>query len=73
MFPGGSPYRSEELRDALAEVEDRHLELEGVFGLGETLASTLAGLATRICAETCAFLVDRRLDRSQGRIKELWP
>ncbi len=92
---GDLAYRSEELREALAEVgvllatepsERRggvrqHIEiaissLKRVFGLGETLATTLVGLATRIaakiCAYTYAFLVNRRLDRPQGRIKELW-
>jgi len=50
--------------------------LKRVFGLGETLATTLIGLATRIAAKiaayTYAFLVNRRLDSPQGRIKELW-
>jgi hypothetical protein len=50
--------------------------LKRVFGLGETLATTLVGLATRIAAKiaayTYAFLVNRRLDRPQGCIKELW-
>jgi hypothetical protein len=40
------------------------------------LAITLVGLATRIAAKitayTYAFLINRRLDRPQGRIKELW-
>jgi hypothetical protein len=92
---GDLAYRSEDLREALAEVgillatersERRHgarqhieiaiSSLKRVFGLGETLATTLAGLATRIAAKiaayTYAFLVNRRLDRPQGRIKELW-
>lgn len=92
---GDLAYRSEELREALAEVgvllatepsERRcevrqHIEiaissLKRVFGLGETLATTLVGVATRIaakiCAYTYAFLVNRRLDRPQGHIKELW-
>jgi len=92
---GDLAYRSEELRDALAEVgvllatkrsERRHgarqhieiaiSSLKRVFGLGQTLATTLVGLATRIAAKiaayTYAFLVNRRLDRPQGRIKELW-
>jgi hypothetical protein len=47
-----------------------------VFGLGEKLATTLVGLAIRvaakICAYTYAFLVNRHLDRPQGRIKGLW-
>ena len=50
--------------------------LKRVFGLGETLATTLVGLAIRvaakICAYTYAFLVNRHLDRPQGHIKELW-
>jgi hypothetical protein len=92
---GDLAYRSEELREALAEVgvllatepsERRsgvrqHIEialssLKRVFGLGETLATTLVGLASRIaakiCAYTYAFLVNRLLGRPQGRIKELW-
>jgi hypothetical protein len=92
---GDLAYRSEELREALAEVgillstepsERRHglrqrieiaiSSLKRVFGLGETLATTLVGLATRIaakiCAYTYAFLVNRILGRSQGRIKALW-
>src|SRR5215203_4147980 len=92
---GDLAYRSEDLREALAEVgillatersERRHgarqhieiaiSSLKRVFGLGETLATTLVGLATRIAAKiaayTYAFLVNRRLDRPQGCIKELW-
>jgi hypothetical protein len=50
--------------------------LKRVFGLGETLARTLVGLATRIAAKVAAytygFLVNRLLGRPQGRIKELW-
>jgi hypothetical protein len=92
---GDLAYRSEDLRDALAEVgillatersERRHgarqhieiaiSSLKRVFGLGQTLATTLVGLATRIAAKiaayTYAFLVNRHLDRPQGRIKELW-
>jgi hypothetical protein len=42
--------------------------LKRVFGLGETLATTLVGLAVRIAAKitayTYAFLVNRRLQRS---------
>ena len=92
---GDLAYRSEDLREALAEVgillatersERRHgarqhieiaiSSLKRVFGLGETLATTLVGLATRIAAKiaayTYAFLVNRCLDRPQGKIKELW-
>jgi hypothetical protein len=50
--------------------------LKRVFGLGRTLATTLAGLATRIVAKICAytygFHINRLLGRPQGRIKELW-
>jgi hypothetical protein len=49
---------------------------ERVFGLGESLATTLMGLATRIAAKitayTYAFVINRVLGRPQGRIKELW-
>jgi hypothetical protein len=92
---GDLAYRSEDLREALAQVgillatersERRHgarqhieiaiSSLKRVFGLGETLATTLVGLATRIAAKiaayTYAFLVNRCLDRPQGCIKELW-
>ena len=92
---GDLAYRSEELREALAEVgillstepserrrgirqriEIAISSLKRVFGLGETLATTLVGLATRIaakiCAYTYAFMVNRALGRPQGRIKELW-
>jgi hypothetical protein len=47
-----------------------------VFGLGERLATTLVGLASRIAAKIAAytygFHVNRLLGRPQGRIKELW-
>ena len=88
-------YRSEELRETLAEmgivlaterserrrgvrqrVEIALSSLKRVFGLGETLATTLVGLATRIAAKmtayTYAFLVNRMLGRPQGKIKDLW-
>ena len=92
---GELAYRSEELREALAEVDillaterserrrgvRQQVEialssLKRVFGLGETLATTLTGLATRIAAKitayTYAFMVNRVLGRHQGHIKELW-
>lgn len=57
-------------------IEITFSSLKRVFGLGETLATTLIGLATRIaakiCAYTYAFLVNRLLGRPQGCIKELW-
>ncbi len=58
------------------QVEIALSSLKRVFGIGETLATTLVGLATRIAAKitayTYAFVVNRRLGRPQGRIKELW-
>jgi hypothetical protein len=58
------------------QVEVCFAALKQVFGLGETLAKTLVGLATRIaakiCAYTYAFYVNRLLGRPQGRIKDLW-
>ncbi len=58
------------------QVEIAFASLKREFRLGETLAKTLTGLATRIAAKmtayTYAFLVDRLLGRPQGRIKELW-
>jgi hypothetical protein len=92
---GDLAYRSEELRETLAEmgivlaterserrrgvrqrVEIALSSLKRVFGLGETLATTLVGLATRIAAKmtayTYAYLVNRVLGRPQGKIKDLW-
>ncbi len=58
------------------QVEVCFASLKRVFGLGETLAKTLAGLLTRIAAKvtayTCGLYVNRLLGRPQGRIKELW-
>jgi hypothetical protein len=58
------------------QVEIALSSLKRVFGIGETLANTLVGLATRIaakiCAYTYAFQINRRLGRSQGAIKDLW-
>ena len=91
---GDLAYRSEDLKEALAEsgvllvteradqhgqrqrVEICFSSLKRVFGLGETLAKTLVGLATRIAAKVAAytygFYVNRLLGRPQGHIKELW-
>ena len=92
---GDLAYRSEGLKEALAEVdillaterskvrpgirqqaEIALSSLKRVFGLGETLATTLVGLATRIAAKiaayTYAFAINRMLGRPQGRIKALW-
>jgi hypothetical protein len=61
---------------ARQQIEIAFASLKRVFGVGETLATTLTGLARRIAAKitayTYAFLVNRRLSRPQGRIKELW-
>jgi Transposase DDE domain len=58
------------------QVEICFSSLKRVFGVGETLATTLVGLVTRIAAKmtayTYAFLVNRVLGRTQGRIKGLW-
>ncbi len=58
------------------QVEIALASLKREFRLGETLATTLTGLATRIATKltgyTCAFLVNRRLGRPQGRVKEVW-
>ena len=58
------------------QIEIALASLKRVFRLGETLATTLVGLVTRIaakiCAYTYAFLVNRRLERPQGQIKDLW-
>ena len=58
------------------QIEIAICSLKRTFGLGETLATTLVGLATRIAAKitayTYAFLVNRMMGRPQGRIKELW-
>ncbi len=58
------------------QIEIAISSLERTFGLGETLATTLVGLAVRIAAKitayTYAFLINRMLGRPQGRIKELW-
>ncbi len=59
------------------QVEIALASLKREFRLGETLATTLMGLATRIAAKICAYntygcYVNRVLGRPQGRIKELW-
>jgi hypothetical protein len=68
--------RAERRSGVRQQVEIVLATLKRIFGLGETLAKTLVGLATRIVAKitayTYAFLVNRRLGRPQGRIKELW-
>jgi len=58
------------------QVEVALASLKREFRLGETLATTLVGLATRIAAKVAAYTygcyVNRLLGRPQGRIKELW-
>ena len=58
------------------QVEIVLASLKRIFGIGQTMATTLVGLATRIAAKiaayTYAFLVNRHLGRPQGRIKDLW-
>jgi hypothetical protein len=58
------------------QVEIALASLKREFRLGETLASTLVGLTTRIAAKVTAytygFFVNRVLGRPQGHIKELW-
>ena len=67
---------SERRRGVRQRIEIAISSLKRVFGLGQTLATTLVGLATRIaakiCAYTYAFMVNRILARPQGHIKELW-
>jgi hypothetical protein len=68
--------RADRRPGARQQIEIALSSLKRVFHLGETLATTLVGLATRIAAKisayTYAFLVNRRLGRPQGRIKDLW-
>ena len=68
--------RADQRRRARQQIEIAFASLKRVFGLGETLATSLVGLATRIAAKitayTYAFLVNRMLGRPQGRIKALW-
>ena len=58
------------------QVEVAFASLKRELWLGETLATTLVGLATRIAAKLAAytygFYVNRIMGRPQGRIKELW-
>jgi hypothetical protein len=58
------------------QVEVCFATLKRAFSMGETLATTLVGLATRIAAKVCAYTyglyVIRLLGTPQGRLKELW-
>jgi hypothetical protein len=71
-----STERSQRRAGVRQRVEIAISSLKRVFGVGETLATTLVGLAIRIaakiCAYTYAFMVNRMLGRPQGHIKELW-
>jgi len=68
--------RAKQRRGVRQQIEICFSSLKRVFGVGETLATTLTGLATRIAAKitayTYAFYINRMLGRSQGNIKELW-
>jgi hypothetical protein len=68
--------RAKQQRGVRQQIEIAFSSLKRVFGVGETLATTLTGLATRIAAKitayTYAFYINRMLGRSQGKIKELW-
>lgn len=68
--------RSERRHGVRQRIEIALSSLKRVFSLGETLATTMVGLATRIAAKiaayTYAFLVNRVLGRPQGHFKELW-
>jgi hypothetical protein len=68
--------QAKQRRGVRQQIEIALASLKRVFGVGETLATTLTGLATRIaakiCAYTYAFYINRMLRRSQGKIKELW-
>ena len=58
------------------QVEVCFAALKRTFGMGETLATTLTGLVTRIAAKLSAYTyglyINRHLGRPQGRVKELW-
>ena len=68
--------KAERRSEVRQQVEIAISSLKRAFGLGETLARSIIGLASRIAAKitayTYAFLVNRRLGRPQGKIKELW-
>jgi hypothetical protein len=68
--------RAKQRRGVRQQIEIAFSSLKRVFGVGETLATSLTGLATRIaakiCAHTYAFYINHMLERSQGKIKDLW-
>ena len=65
--------RSERRHGARQHTEIAISSLKRVFGLGETLATTPIGLATRIAVKICAYaiLINRVFGRPQGHLKEL--
>ena len=58
------------------QIEIAFSSLKRTFGLGQTLATTLVGLVSRIAAKITAYTyachINRVLDRPQDHIKELW-
>ena len=68
--------RARQRRGVRQHIEICFSSLKRVFGVGETLATIIIGLAIRIAAKitayTYALYINRMLGRSQSRIKELW-
>jgi len=68
--------RAERRPQVRQQIEVCFAALKRTFGMGETLATTLVGLVTRIAAKVTAYTyglyVNRLIGRPQGRIKELW-
>jgi hypothetical protein len=68
--------RARQRRGVRQHIEICFSTLKRVFEVGETLATTITGLAIRIAAKitayTYALYINRMLGRSQNRIKELW-
>jgi hypothetical protein len=68
--------RARQRRGVRQHIEICFSSLKRVFGVGETLATIITGLAIRIAAKitayTYALYINRMLGRSQSRIKELW-
>jgi hypothetical protein len=58
------------------QVEVCFSALKRVFGMAETLAKTLTGLATSIAAKVASYTygryINRMFGRPQGRIRNLW-
>ena len=65
-----------ERRPAIRQQAEVAEALKRVFGIGETLATTLVGLARRVAEKVSAYTyglyIDRLLGRPQGLIKALW-